>query len=104
METWRTRLLDETPYVILDVRYERVREGGRVVDCAMFVAIGITVSGHRRVLCVSVALSEAEVHWRAFLDNLIQRGLRGIKFVASDDHTGLKAARKAIFPGVPWQR
>jgi putative transposase len=51
-----------------------------------------------------VALSEAEVHWRAFLDSLIQRGLRGVKFIASDDHAGLKAARKAMFAGVPWQR
>jgi putative transposase len=33
-----------------------------------------------------VALSEAEVHWRAFLDSLIQRGLRGVKMIASDDH------------------
>ena len=35
---------------------------------------------------------------------LIKRGLRGVKFIASDDHAGLKAARKAMFAGVPWQR
>ena len=90
--------------MILDARYERVRESGRAVDCAVLVAVGVTTSGHRRVLGVSVALSEAEVHWRAFLDSLIERGLRGVKFLASDDHAGLKAARKAMFPGVPWQR
>ena len=90
--------------MILDARYERVREAGRAVDCAVLVAVGVTTSGHRRVLGVSVALSEAEVHWRAFLDSLIERGLRGVKFLASDDHAGLKAARKAMFPGVPWQR
>ena len=104
LQAWRTRPLEDTPYVILDARYERVREAGRLVDCAVLVAIGVTASGHRRVLGVSVALSEAEVHWRAFLDSLIQRGLRGVKFIASDDHAGLKAARKAMFPGVPWQR
>ena len=104
LQAWRTRPLDETPYVLLDARYERVREGGQVVDCAVLVAIGVTASGHRRVLGVSVALSEAEVHWRAFLDSLIERGLRGVKFIASDDHAGLKAARKAMFPGVPSQR
>lgn len=104
LQAWRTRPLEETPYVILDARYERVREAGRLVDCAVLVAIGVTASGHRRVLGVSVALSEAEVHWRAFLDSLIQRGLRGVKYIASDDHAGLKAARKAMFPGVPWQR
>ena len=104
LKAWRERPLDDTPYVILDARYERVREAGRLVDCAVLVAIGVTASGHRRVLGVSVALSEAEVHWRAFLDSLIQRGLRGVRYIASDDHAGLKAARKALCPGVPWQR
>ncbi len=104
LEAWRSRPLGDTPYVLLDARYERVREAGKVVDCAVLIAVGVTSSGHRRVLGVSVALSEAEVHWRAFLDSLIQRGLRGVKFIASDDHAGLKAARKALFAGVVWQR
>jgi transposase-like protein len=64
LEAWRNRPLDETPYVLLDARYERVREAGQVMDCAVLVAVGVTASGHRRVLGVSVALSEAEVHWR----------------------------------------
>ena len=101
LHAWRTRPLDETPYLIQDARYEQVRKSGRVVDCAVLVDIGVTASGHRRVLGVSVALSEAEVHWRAFLDGLIERGLRRVKFLASDDHAGLKAARKAMFPGCP---
>ncbi len=94
LQAWRCRPLDQTPYVILDARYERVREAGQVVDCAVLVVIGITASGHRRVLGVWVALSEAEVHWRDFLDSLIQRGLRGVKYIASDDHAGLKVSRK----------
>lgn len=104
LAVWRERPLDETPYLFLDARYERVREGGRLVDCAVLVAVGITRAGHRRVLGVSVALSEAEVHWRAFLDSLIRRGLKGVKLIVSDDHAGLKAARRATLPSVPWQR
>lgn len=104
LHAWRTRPLDSTPYILLDARYERVRHAGQVIDCAVLVAVGITESGHRRVLGVSVALSEAEVHWRAFLDSLIGRGLRGVKLIVSDDHKGLKAARQAMFAGVPWQR
>lgn len=104
LAAWRNRPLDDCPYVLLDARYERVRHEGQVVDCAVLVAIGITASGHRRVLGVSVALSEAEVHWRAFLDSLIARGLRGVKLIVSDAHAGLKAARQALFAGVPWQR
>lgn len=104
LAAWRERPLDETPYVFLDARYERVREGGRLVDCAVLVATGITKDGHRRVLGVSVALSEAEVHWRAFLDSLIRRGLKGVKLIISDAHAGLNAARRATLPSVPWQR
>lgn len=104
LAAWRERPLDETPYLFLDARYEKVREAGRLVDCAVLVAIGITKDGKRRVLGVSVALSEAEVHWRAFIDSLIRRGLSGVKLIVSDDHAGLKAARRATLPSVPWQR
>lgn len=104
LAAWRERPLDETPYLFLDARYERVREGGRLVDCAVLVATGITKDGHRRVLGVSVALSEAEVHWRAFLGSLIRRGLKGVKLIVSDAHAGLNAARRATLPSVPWQR
>lgn len=104
LTAWRERPLDETPHLFLDARYERVREAGQIVDCAVLVAVGITKDGRRRVLGVSVALSEAEVHWRAFLDSLIRRGLKGVKLIVSDDHAGLKAARRATLPSVPWQR
>ena len=104
LAAWRERPLGETPYLFLDARYERVREGGHLIDCAVLVAVGVTADGLRRVLGVSVALSEAEVHWRAFLDSLTRRGLKGIKLIVSDDHAGLKAARRAALPSVPWQR
>lgn len=104
LAAWRERPLGQTPYVLLDARYERVREQGRVLDCAVLVAVGIEAGGKRRVLGVSVALSEAEVHWRDFLDSLVQRGLHGVRLIVADDHAGLKAARRAVFPSVPWQR
>ena len=104
LEAWRQRPLETVPYVILDARYEKVRHGGSVRDCAVLIAIGILGNGQRSVLGVSVSLSEAEVHWRTFLKSLIDRGLHGVQMIVSDDHTGLKQARKACFPGVAWQR
>lgn len=105
LAAWRERPLEEEiPYLLMDARYERVREAGQLVDCAVLVAVGITASGHRRVIGVSVALSEAEVHWRHFLDSLLRRGMRGLRLIVSDDHAGLKAARRATLPSVPWQR
>ena len=104
LEKWRSRPLGETPYLILDARYEKVRHGGSVVDCAVLLAIGILPDGKRSVFGVSVSLSEAEVHWRSFLESLQNRGLHGVRMIVSDDHAGLKAARQARFAGVPWQR
>jgi putative transposase len=49
-------------------------------------------------------LSEAEVHWSDFFRSLVKRGLHGIETITSDDHAGLGAARKSVFPGVKWQR
>jgi len=104
LEAWRNRPLTEHPYLILDARYEKIRHAGSVVSCAVLIAIGVNDLGKRSVLGVSVSLSEAEVHWREFLASLQDRGLHGVKFIVSDDHKGLKAAREARFTGVPWQR
>lgn len=101
---WRTRGLGSFVYLILDARYEKVRQNGSVVDAAVLVAYGVDTKGIRHVLGVSVALSEAEVHWRAFLESLVQRGLHGMQLITSDAFSGLIAAIKAVFPSVPWQR
>jgi len=104
LEAWRTRKLGEVIYMYLDARYEKVRVGPKVVDAALLVAVGIRADGKRSILGVSVSLSEAEVHWREFLSSLQARGLHGLRCIVSDDHAGLKAARRARFAGVPWQR
>jgi putative transposase len=104
LQRWRERPLGEVPYLVLDARYEHVRRGGTVVDMALLVAIGITADGHRTVLGVSVSDSEAEVHWREFFRSLVTRGLQGVRYLVSDAHEGLRAARQACFSGVPWQR
>jgi transposase-like protein len=101
---WRERPLGETPYLILDARSEKVRHGGVVVSCAVLIAVGVAASGRREVLGVNVSLSEAEVHWRDFLQSLQERGLYGVRLVTSDAHAGLRAAREARLPGVWWQR
>lgn len=104
LEKFRTRQLGCFPYIFLDARYEKVRHNDEVIDHAVLIAIGVNLKGQREVLGVSTSFSEAEVHWREFLQSLTQRGLHGVELVISDDHAGMKAARKAIFPNVPWQR
>jgi putative transposase len=104
LEAFRQRTLSSYAYVYLDARYEKVRHGGNVRDLAVLLAVGANPGKPREVLGVSVSLSEAEVHWRAFLESLSKRGLQGIKLFTSDDHSGLRAARQSVFPSVPWQR
>jgi putative transposase len=104
LAAWRERPIGEIPYLILDARYEKVRQGGSVVDCAVLIAVGVTPQGRRTIRGASVSLSEAEVHWRVFLGSLRRRGLHGVRLVISDDHVGLKAARQAELTGVAWQR
>ena len=104
LESWRNRALGEFHYLLVDARYEKVRIEGGVRDAAVLVAVGIDREGRRQVLGVSVSLSEQEVHWRTFFQSLVSRGLMGVRLIVSDSHAGLKAARLAIFGGVPWQR
>ena len=101
---WRNRSIGQITYLVLDARYEKVRHDGAIVSCALLTAIGVGPDGKRSILGCSVQLSEAETHWRKFLQSLLDRGMHGVKLVVSDDHAGLKAARQAVMPGVPWQR
>ena len=104
LEKWRNRPLGSCEYLFLDARYEKVRRDGSVVDSAVLIAYGVGQDGKRRIVGISVALSEREVHWRDFLTSLVERGLHGMKLIISDAHAGLKAAKRAVFPSVPWQR
>lgn len=104
LEAWRRRPLGEIVYLYLDARYEKVRMDGQIRDAAILIASGVGRDGKRRILGVSVSLSEAEQHWRLFLEDLIERGMHGVQLIISDDHSGLRRARQALFTGIPWHR
>ena len=95
---------EEYPYLILDARYERVREGGVIRSRAVLVAIGINWEGRRCILGVELANRESATSWRDFLLGLKQRGLCGVEFVVSDDHQGLRQAIGQCLPEAAWQR
>ncbi|MDQ7030701.1 MAG: transposase [Ardenticatenia bacterium] len=103
LESWRQRPLGRVRYLYLDARYEKVRIDGQIRDAALLIAAGVGWDGMRSILGVSVSLGEQEVHWRQFLESLVQRGLRGVQLIISDDHAGLKAARRAVFGAETWQ-
>jgi len=100
----RRRLEEPYPYLILDARYEKIREDGVIRSQAVQIAIGINEEGRRQVLAVELANRESESSWRGFLVGLKERGLRGVEFAVSDDHPGLKRAIWEVLPEAVWQR
>ena len=98
------RLEGEYPYLILDARYEKVREDGVIRSRAVLVAIGIDWEGRRRILGVELAGRESTTSWREFVLGLKQRGLSGVRLAITDDHPGLKRAIAEVLPEAAWQR
>ena len=100
----RRRLDEPFAYLILDARYEKVREAGVVMSQAVLIAIGIDWDGRRQVLAVEMANRESSSSWKDFLLGLRERGLHGVEFVVADDHAGLRAAIREVLTGAAYQR
>jgi putative transposase len=100
----RRRLEEDYPYLVLDARYEKVREEGTVRSQAVLIAIGIDWEGRRNVLAVDLANRESASSWKEFLSALRDRGLHGVQLAISDDHPGLKRAIREVLPEAAWQR
>jgi putative transposase len=104
VEAFRSRPLEgRYPYLWLDAKIEKVRDGGRVVRKALVLAYAVHESGYREVIGLDVGESETEAFWRGFLRGLVERGLTGVQLVVSDAHPGLKKAIAQVL-GCPWQR
>ncbi len=104
LEKFSQRRLEDYPYLVLDARYEKVREDGAVRSQAVLVAIGINWEGKRSVLAVELASRESLSSWRELLAGLQKRSLHGVEFVVSDDHAGLRKAIQETLPEAVWQR
>jgi putative transposase len=98
------RLEEPFPYLILDARYEKVREGGIVSSQAVLIAVGIDWDGRRQILGVEMANRESQSSWRTFLLGLRERGLSGVELVVADDHAGLRAAIREVLSEAAYQR
>src|SRR5438093_6012983 len=93
VEAFRQRPLEgRYPYLWLDAKVEKVRDGGRVVRKCLVIAHGVHDSGYREVIGLDVGEAETEAFWRSFLRGLVERGLTGVQLVVSDAHAGLKTA------------
>jgi len=105
VEKWRKKKLEkEYWYLVVDARYEHIREEVGVKSRGVLVVVGISKDGYRVVVGVGGADSGSEGSWTEVFRDLKERGLRGVKYVVSDDHSGLKAAIDRCFQGAVWQR
>jgi len=105
IQQWRMRPLSKRyPYVVVDARGERIRRDGAIIPQSVLLVVGIDSEGYRETLGVWCADSESEASWSAVFRELKERGLNGVSYVVSDDHTGLTNAIHRHFQGAVWQR
>lgn len=105
VKKWRGRTINKKyPYLVVDARYEDVRQEGVVMSQAVMIVIGISSCGHREILSVDIGDSESEQQWVDVFQGLKSRGLKDVKYTVSDDNTGLVKALKGTFQGSSWQR
>ena len=104
VQAFRERPLEgRYPYLFVDAKVERVRDGGRVRRKCVVIAHGVHETGRREIIGLDVGEAETEAFWRDFLRGVVARGLVGVQLAISDAHPGLKAALAQVL-GAPWQR
>lgn len=106
LEAWRLRDLGEQayPYLVVDAHYEKVRREGRVRSTAVLWVVGVREDGYREHLGVWLGPVESEASWSAVFQELTERGLRGVRYIVSDEHAGIRASLDRYFPGAAHQR
>jgi len=108
VEKWRNRDLSEEPikYMFLDGVNFDMRVGGSVEKVPVLVAIGVTETGHKRVLGFQAGDKESAPNWREFFKDLKKRGLNGRNMVLGvmDGLAGLEKVFKEEFPRAKVQR
>ena len=97
------RLEGRYPYVFVDAKIEKVRDGGRVARKCVVIAHAVHETGRREIIGLDVGAAETEAFWTQFLRSLVARGLVGVQLAISDAHPGLKTAIARVL-GAPWQR
>jgi len=93
----------QIPYIYVDASYFKVRDGGKYVTKAFLIVTGVRDDGYREILGAKITDNESEGFWSGFFDELIDRGLKGVKLIVSDGHKGIQSAVSSRFLGASWQ-
>lgn len=96
---WQQRPLESVYAVIfMDAIHYHVRSEGQVVKKAVYIAIGIDLSGRKDVLGMWVGENESAKYWATVLNSLRNRGVEDIFIACTDNLTGFSNAIEAVFP------
>ena len=98
------RLEGTYPFVLVDAMFIKARQDDRVVSRAVLIVTGVRHDGVREILGVRMGDSECYTTWDETFQWLKRRGLKGVYYVISDHHSGLKDAIRKHFQGATWQR
>lgn len=99
VKEWQERPLEEVYAVVfLDAIHFHVRSEGRIVKQAVYIAIGIDMSGKKDVLGMYVGQNESAKFWLSTLNGLHNRGVKDILIACVDGLTGFPQAIEAVYP------
>lgn len=104
VQVWQNRPLEEVyPIVYFDALWGKVRDNGQVAKLAVYLALGITLAGHKEVLGMWAANTEGAKFWLHVLTELKNRGVRDIFIGCVDGLKGFPEAMEAVFPATQVQ-
>jgi putative transposase len=104
VQVWQNRPLEEVyPIVYFDALWGKVRDSGPVAKLAVYLALGITMAGHKEVLGMWAANTEGAKFWLHVLTELKNRGVRDIFIGCVDGLKGFPEAMEAVFPATQVQ-
>ena len=88
----------------MDCIHYKVREDGRILSRAAYVVLGVTTEGYKEILSITVGANETSKFWLGMLNDLKNRGLKGVLFFCVDGLPGFKEAISAAYPQTQIQR
>jgi len=99
IQQWQSRALDEVyPIVYLDCIVVKIRQDKRVINKAVYLALGINMDGQKELLGLWLSENEGAKFWLSVLTELQQRGLKDIFIAAVDGLTGFPEAINTVYP------
>ncbi len=97
--TWQCRPLDGLyPIVYLDCLVVKVREDKRIINKAVYLALGVDSDGQKELLGLWISQNEGAKFWLGVLTDLQNRGLERVYIFCVDGLSGFPEAIEAVYP------